>query len=249
MKITRDNQGSMVVARCGVAAAGALLVSLVGLGVVASTGHAIVGDEILVGNDDGEGGPDVTVSGFGRFQPDEEAVGTLPTRDDDDDDDDDLMGPEALPSFYVEGPRSEVFGCFVAMSGEGFVDIDSVDTDANGGGGSTSGPQKVRVTFHGQVRLTFDGSFFSASQVTAGITSHQALGTTIASAMTEDDLLMVAEVPAGIGLSVPIGSFDNHGLLSDGVHVITSNRIRGRDYIGVSGCGGLIEVWQGMPIQ
>jgi hypothetical protein len=63
--------------------------------------------------------------------------------------------------------------------------------------------------------------------------------------MTNSHLLLVGEIPASEGLEVPFGSFERLGLLTEGVHVLTSNRIRGRDHIGVSSCGGLIEVRQG----
>lgn len=236
----------MALTRWGLAAAGALLVGLLGLGIVGGTGLAVEGDEIQVGGDDDEGEPDTTVARFGRFQPDEEAVGTLPTRDDEDEDDDDLMGPEALPSFFLEGPRAQVMGCFVSMSGDGYVDVDVVD---NGGNGGASGGEEVRITFHGQVRLTFDAGPFGDAEIKTGISSYEALGSTIAMAMTEDDLLLVSEVPASTGLEVPFGSFERLGLLDEGVHVITSNRIRGRDHIGVSSFGGLVEIRQGLPIE
>lgn len=245
MKFTRDDRTSTASPPWVYAMAGALLLGLASLSIVGGTSLAGGGTEIQTGDDD-DSGADSTVSGFGRFQPDEEAVGTLPTRDDDGEDEDDLLGPAALPSFFIEGPRSEVMASFVSMSGDGEIEVDPVENDGNGGGGSASGADEVRVTFSGHVRLTFDAATLSSQALMIGLSTHEEVGSTVATAMSSNHLLLMEEVPQSSGLEVPLGSFARLGLLDQGVYMITSNRIRGRDHFGITSYGGLIEIEQGL---
>ncbi|MFT7484584.1 MAG: hypothetical protein ACI9F9_000424 [Candidatus Paceibacteria bacterium] len=231
MKFIKDKDRGLA-GRIDLAMAGALFLGLLSFSVVGS--YTLADEETGQGDDprddDGPGG---------GFATDDEFVGSLPTRGRDDE----LLTAPA-PGFFLQGPRSQVEQAVLSASGGGHATIEVVEDSGNG----SIGDDIIKLSFVGTVTLQLDANFLSNSSIEAGIDSLDLIGASLATALTDESLLMTAVLPEESDLCMPLADFSSAGFLQQGIHILTSNREYGRDQIDIEAIGGLIEVKQGIPL-
>jgi hypothetical protein len=226
MKFTRNTLSGLGKQSWVLAATGALALGIACLGFVGGTGLAdnSSGGEGL--SDDGNTrGPDV-----GGFSLDDEFVGTLPTRREDDEGN--------SPGFFLQGPRQTILDAFVSMNGPGTFSVEPLPTEEGE-------VEELRLTFQGELMITLDKCVLTSTQTKLGVSASTEFGATLASAMTDAALLMVEPIPEHGNLEIPFSEYEAGGLLEAGVDVVTFNRLRGRDSLGIITYGGVIEMTQG----
>jgi len=219
----------------GLAMAGALFSSLLGFALVSGNTFAGTDSGETTNDDDDGGGTDGPSrrKGPGAFNPDEEAVGTLPT----------IGKKEKLPKLppnpgiFLRGPREAIHGGVISATGSGFATVESLPNGTD-----------IEVVFHGEADLELDGNLFQVTGVTIGVAALDPIYTTQATAMTEDTLLLNASLSVGGSLGLPIDEFQQTGALHEGIHVLTSSLLLGRDAIDIEALGGLILIEQGGPL-
>jgi|GEM_PF-2826485 len=225
------------------AVAGAMCVGMLALGGLSSDGLANQsgqnGDVADDPDDPGNDTPPADPGSGGTFSIEDEYVGTLPIDRNGDGD-----AQSLISGFFLQGPESTIRSSFVGASGNGFLRLEEIpDEDGDS-------EDELRVSFSGRLSITLDISVLACSQTELGVYSAPTWGATLASAMTQDGLLLVEPIPDGGSLAIPYRDYMQGGLLEDdGVNVVTLNRLRGRDLIGVSRTGGLLEVSQGLRPQ
>lgn len=228
-----QHQNTSTVGLLGLAMAGALFSSFLGLGLV--TGSTFAGTETGEANNDDDGGANAPNRRRGpvAFNPDEEAVGTLPT----------IGKQEKMPKLpenpgiFLRGPREAIHGGVISATGSGYATVEALPNGTD-----------IEVVFHGEADLELDGNLFQATGVTIGVAALDPMYTTQASAMTEHTLLLNASLSVGGSLGLPIDEFQQTGALHEGIHVLTSSLLLGRDAIDIEAIGGLILIDQGGPL-
>lgn len=223
--------------RIALATAGALFLGLLSFTAMGTVSFA--DDDSGSGGQDGDQQDDDGGPG-GGFAHDEEAVGTLPTRGKEEP----AFEPPTAPGFYIQGPRNEVYGALIGAYGDGIAIFELIENPEAGPGAEPD----LKITFEGMVTAQLDAAFLSNSQIEAGVATINPVGSTTAAAMTEDSLLMTAVLNSQGNAAMPLGAFAEAGYLGEGVHILTSNRILGRDQIDINSLGGIIEIRQGNPL-
>ncbi len=241
MNFTTDKRQSKA-GPLGLATAGALLLGLFAAVTTSSTGLAEVENRVS-----GNGGPtgDEGGGGSGGFAADDEFIGTLPTREDEGDG---PPPPITAPGFYVTGPRAETMGAVIGSQGSGYA---SVEVISHGGGADFDGPHPddiIEVTFMGEVEVTLDAGLMSNPGVSMGMNPTNPTGSTYTLAMTEDQLLVETMAPADANVALNLGAFAAAGYLDEGIHILTSSRLLGRDQIDIRSIGGVLSITQGQPL-
>lgn len=227
MKFTTENVHGTRRANWLLAAAGALTLGIASLGLVGGTSIADLTDGSAA--TDSLGGRGNAGGGFvGGLSIDEEYVGTLPT----------LREQGQAPGFFLEGPRETVLDSIDSMTGAGGITIEFVPV-------AGQLEPAMRVLFQGDVTITLDKTVLANSQTRLGVFANSNLGATLASAMTDAAMLMIEPIPASGNLEMPFTEYEQNGLLEGGIHVVTFNRERGRDSMGISTFCGTIELTQG----
>ena len=218
----------------GLAMAGALFSGLLALGTVSGSSFAGTGAGGSSSDDDGSGGgASERRRRAGALNPDEEAVGTLPT----------IRKQEKLPKLpahpgvFLRGPREAIHAGVIAATGGGYAVVDS---SPNGEG--------IEVVFHGDVDLELDSGLLQVAGVTLGVAALDPIYETQAAAMTETTLLLNTSLAVGGSLGLPFEDFQASGALDEGIHVLTSSPLLGRDAIDIEAIGGLLLVDQGGPL-
>lgn len=219
----------------GLAMAGALFSGLLALGAVTGSSFAGTGADGS-SSDDGDGSGTSRrerPNGPGNFNPDEEAVGTLPT----------IRKQEKMPKLpenpgvFLRGPREAIQAGVISAAGSGFAVVES----------SPDG-EDIEVIFHGEVELELDGGLFQVSGVTVGVAAMDPVYATQTAAMSETTLLLNTSLAVGGSVGLPVAEYQASGVLYEGIHVLTSSPMLGRDAIDIEAIGGLLLIDQGGPL-
>lgn len=239
MNFTNDKRKSKA-GQIGLATAGALLLGFFATLSTSSMGLAEV-ENRTTGNGSPNGG-EGDGGGSGGFASDDEFIGTLPTRGDDEQD----LPPITAPGFYVAGPRADTLGAVIGSTGSGYA---SIEVTSPAGDPEVPHPDDIiEVTFIGEVEVTLDAGLMSNPNVSMGMNPTNPVGNTYTLAMTEDELLLETMAQADANVPMNLSGFAAAGHLAEGVHILTSSRLLGRDQINVTAFGGVLSITQGAPL-
>ena len=239
MNFTTDKRQSTV-GPFGLATAGALLLGLLAAVSTSSTGLAENENPVT-----GSGSPDGDEGNGGGFASDDEFIGTLPTHGRDEVD---PVPPPTAPGFYVAGPREQTMNAVLGSTGTGYAAIEVI-TPAGEPGDDTPHPDDViEVTFIGEVEVTLDAALMSSPNVAMGMNPTNPTGNTYTVAMTEHELLVETVAQADANVAMDLEAFAEAGHLTEGVHILTSSRLLGRDQINITQFGGVLSITQGGPL-
>jgi hypothetical protein len=223
----------------GLATAGALLLGLLATVSTSSTGLAEAENR-----QSGSGSPGDDGDG-GGFAADDEFIGTLPTHGRDEVD---PMLPTDAPGFYVSGPREETMNAVLGSTGSGYAVIEVVTPAGEPGDEGPHPDDVIEVTWIGQVDVTLDAGLMTSLGVSMGMNPTNPTGSTYTVAMTEHELLVETMAQADSNVAMDLGAFAAAGHLDEGIHILTSSRLLGRDQINVSSFGGVLSITQGAPL-
>ncbi len=215
MKLWNDKEkGEGLIGGIG-AMAGALLIGLILLPLVGSTG---VGD------------------GMSRWSEDDEGSGSLPST---------KWVPEDFgfgktvlanrPSFYLQGAsKAQLMDAIVDVEGDRYWERLH---DRNGA------LDQVRVILCGEVNLVLDASIFQQPGITAGLMVGSTLGDAHAAIVLGDRIVQRTTMPSESAFPVPFAALQDAGLLNE-VYFFSANVHGDRNLISVGTFPGLVEIHQ-----
>jgi hypothetical protein len=230
MKRKKTNGRCAVLTRVFSATAGALLI-----GFLVLFGGVGVADDPDGHGGGGDGGSD------GGWSADNEAVGTLPSTHGlshlGAEGEQDLPTVFGRPSFYIQGPASELFPALMQADGVGYVTFEFL-------GGSNGFDQNLRIVFHGELHLAFDAAVFLHPGVTAGLKVGAVYGDVAAAILHQDRLVARHKIYAETTFPVPLCRLMRLGTLDDGVQLVTAGEDGHRNAIEITGYAGIVTIHQ-----